>query len=230
MEKANDKMGKLIEKVEAGDPSCMIVRKVLQLKDMEKEEKGKRLGGRSVEKSFTVRSYKKCLPNFKVGQEGFESKNSELFGLNENCCTNTETLKRVAKEEASIVCGNINASNVSKFLSHIQQGPFYIRKCCNRMLYKKTVRKFDTDMYGIRTIFTTVPTFDGGEYICNTCHLKLKKGKIPCQAVFNRMEVDEISLELDRLRKLESVLIAQRLAFQKIVVMPKGQEKKRGHL
>ena len=43
MEKANDKMGKLIDKEEAGDPSYRIVRKVLHLKNMEKEEKGKRL-------------------------------------------------------------------------------------------------------------------------------------------------------------------------------------------
>ena len=121
---------------------------------------------------------------------------------------------------------NINASNVNKFLRLIQEGLFHTCKCCNRILYKKTVRKFDADMHGICNIFTTVPTFDGGEYVCNTCHSKLKKGKIPCQAVFNRMEVDEIPPELDRLRKLESVLIAQRLVFQKIVVMPKGQQRK----
>jgi hypothetical protein len=52
------------------------------------------------------------------------------------------------------------------------------------------------------------------------------KGKIPCQAVCNNMYVDEIPPELESLEKLEQVLVAQRRVFEKIVVMPKGQQKK----
>ena len=33
-------------------------------------------------------------------------------------------------------------------------------------------------------------------------------------------------MELEELRKLESTLVAQRLVFQKIVVLPKGQQRK----
>ena len=46
-----------------------------------------------------------------------------------------------------------NALNVNKFLADIEAGPYYI---CNRMLYRKSVRKFHRDAYSI-DIFTDVP-------------------------------------------------------------------------
>ena len=118
-----------------------------------------------------------------------------------------------------------NALNVNKFLTDIEAGPYYICKSCNRMLYRKSVRKFHRDTYSV-DIFTDVPSFDNEQYICNTCHSKLMKGKIPCQAVYNKLQMDQAPPELEELRKLESILVAQRLVFQKIVVLPKGQQKK----
>ena len=44
---------------------------------------------------------------------------------------------------------------------------------------------------------------------------KVLKGKIPCQAVYNDMPVDVISAELTLLEKLEQILIAQRIVFEK---------------
>ena len=40
------------------------------------------------------------------------------------------------------------------------------------------------------------------------------------------MYVDKISAELASLDKLEQILIAQRIVFEKIIVMPKGQQRK----
>ena len=54
----------------------------------------------------------------------------------------------------------------------------------------------------------------------HTCHSKIIKGKLPCQALVNNMYVDEIPTELSSLEKLE------RIVFEKIVVMPKGQQRK----
>ena len=62
-----------------------------------------------------------------------------------------------------------NALNVDKFSTDIEAGPYYICKSCNRMLYRKFVRKFHRDAYSIDT-FTDVPSFDNEQYICNTCH------------------------------------------------------------
>ncbi|XP_078375419.1 uncharacterized protein LOC144658809 isoform X2 [Oculina patagonica] len=64
-------------------------------------------------------------------------------------------------------------------------------------------------------------------YICNTCHITMKKkNKLPCQAVHNNLAVDDVPRELSILEKLEQILVSQRIVFQKIIVMPKGQQKK----
>ena len=52
------------------------------------------------------------------------------------------------------------------------------------------------------------------------------RGKVPCQAVVNNLDIDDIPTELNTLEKLQQILIAQRIVFEKIVVMPKGQQKK----
>ena len=52
------------------------------------------------------------------------------------------------------------------------------------------------------------------------------KGKVPCQAVSNKMELYAVPMQLKCLRKLESVLVSQRIMFEKIVVMSKGKQRK----
>ena len=52
------------------------------------------------------------------------------------------------------------------------------------------------------------------------------KAKLPCQAVINDMYIDEIPQELASLAKLEQILVSKRIVFQKIIVMPKGQQRK----
>ena len=59
-----------------------------------------------------------------------------------------------------------------------------------------------------------------------TRNSKVKQGKVPCQAVINNMYVDDTPVEFASLEKLEQILIAQRIVFVKIIVMPKGQQRK----
>ena len=63
-------------------------------------------------------------------------------------------------------------------------------------------------------------------YVCNTCRSKVIKGKLPCQAVVNNMYVDAIPTKLSSLEKLEQIQIAQRIVFEKIVVMHEGNGEK----
>lgn len=53
------------------------------------------------------------------------------------------------------------------------------------------------------------------------------KEKVPCQAVYKNMFVDDIPAELSSLQKLKQILMVQRLVFTKIVVMQKRQQRKR---
>ena len=115
---------------------------------------------------------------------------------------------------------------IEEFNRKIKEGPYYICCICNRTLYKKSVLKFNKPSYPSQDIFNILLSFDGKEYICKTCHSKASQGSIPCQAVVNNLYVDDIPTELEDLKKLEQIIIAQRIVFEKIIVMPKGQKRK----
>ena len=119
-------------------------------------------------------------------------------------------------------------NRIKKFKKLVMEGPYYICIVCNRCLYKKTVVKFkdsynnpDSSFY-----FSHVQSFDGCEYVCQTCHLKLKakKNQIPCQAVCNKNKVFCLHHGLSDINRL--VLVAKRLLFKKVVIMPKGNSPK----
>ena len=115
---------------------------------------------------------------------------------------------------------------INQFKRKIREGPYFICTVCNRILYKKSVITYINKKYPCQKYFNIQQSFDGKHYICKTCHSKVIKGKLPCQAIVNNMYVDEIPTELSSLEKLEQILVAQRIVFEKIVVMPKGQQRK----
>ena len=116
---------------------------------------------------------------------------------------------------------------IEKFKSAIREGPYFICVICNRLLYRKTVLEFKQEKYhSICCFVTDVKSFDKNIYICRTCDKKIKNNKMPCQAVDNNLAVDGVPPELAVLEKLEQVLIAQRIVFEKIVVLPKGNQRK----
>ena len=115
---------------------------------------------------------------------------------------------------------------ITTFQSKIREGPYYICSVCNRLLYRKTVIILEKSKYSMQHLFTEKKSFDEKQYICKTCHSKLMKKQIPCQAVHNNLQTDEIPSELLILEKLEQILISQRIVFEKIIVMPKGQQRK----
>lgn len=94
------------------------------------------------------------------------------------------------------------------------------------MLYKKSVLQLILKRYPSQHLFNVQISFDGKIYICNTCHSKAIQGKVPCQATVNNLYVDDVPTELRSLKKLEQIIIARRIVFEKIVVMPKGQQRK----
>ena len=74
--------------------------------------------------------------------------------------------------------------------------------------------------------YEKVNSYDGCQYICKTCDIKLKKKKIPCQALWNKLQLSEFPDHIPCLNKLERVIIAKRILFSKIITMPKGQFRK----
>ena len=74
---------------------------------------------------------------------------------------------------------------INQFKRKIRQGPYFICIVYNRILYKKSVITCINEKYPCQTYFNIQQSFDGKQCICNTCHSKVIKGKLPCQAVVN---------------------------------------------
>ena len=119
---------------------------------------------------------------------------------------------------------------VEKFKEKLNDGPFYVCVCCNRGLYSQMVRTFCENSYpnDIENLyFAHVDNVDDAkEYICRTCHVNLMKHNCPGQAVANILEIFDVPEQFKDFRRLEKVLVAQRLLFKKVVTMPRGEFKK----
>ena len=112
--------------------------------------------------------------------------------------------------------------------------PVYICTSCHRLLWRKGVQKFSIDKYNkikkeiIQLVLHEkyrLTSIDGSIYICHTCHIALKSGKIPAQSKANRMALDEIPDELKDLNNLELHIICKRILFMKLVKLPRGKQK-----
>ena len=114
---------------------------------------------------------------------------------------------------------------IERFRCQINQGPYFICVCCQRGLYKNSTVLYKPDKYQIRVEdYTNLKmTYDLMHYMCKTCHSKLLKGNVPCQAVWNKLEVDSLPPALHALHKLEKTMISKRILFSKVLIMPKGQ-------
>jgi len=143
----------------------------------------------------------------------------------------SEQQKSNARESDRIRKENIRAkskNNVCKFKALVKNGPVFVCVACNRTLYRQSVFIFDNNKYQVdHKIFDSrLSSFDGLEYICKTCHQKLLKKKVPCQAVFNDLKLFDFPVEFQNIRKLEKILISKRILFKKVTIMPKGQSPK----
>ena len=115
-------------------------------------------------------------------------------------------------------------SKVFVFKKLIDSGPYYICVIWNRCLYRRLVGLFNRNKFYVisHDVFSLVSSFDGNFYICKSCGKKLKKNCISCQAVCNLLEVCELPKKFRDIRRLERILVAKRLLFKKINIMPKG--------
>ena len=122
-----------------------------------------------------------------------------------------------------------NLKQVTLFKKLIREGPYFICVICNRCLFKRYVVRFDFNSYSslVKELVHLVSSYDVRLYICITCHNKVKKDNVPCQAVSNKLAVELLPNEFRDLRRLERVLVAKRILFKKVTVMPtKGQSPK----
>ena len=85
--------------------------------------------------------------------------------------------------------------------------------------YTKTSSSVLKDVLGYK-----LKSANDQQWICRNCHATLKRGKIPRQAKCNNLELTPIPVELKDLNNLELRMISQRIAFVKMVALPRGKQ------
>ena len=134
-------------------------------------------------------------------------------------------------EKSTISNGNndqIIHQLILKFQDVVSKGPVYICTCCDQLWYKHSV----SSTVSIRASNPSTTKYllntksEGNvEWLCKTCYNYLKKDKVPPCAAVNGMQFPPKPSFFD-LNELECRLLAPRLAFQKLMEAPRGQQLK----
>ena len=64
---------------------------------------------------------------------------------------------------------------------------------------------------------------NSNSYISRTCCILCQLGKVPCQAVSNKLEVFDLLVEFQSIRNLEKVLIAKLIFLKNVYVSLRKQ-------
>ena len=128
----------------------------------------------------------------------------------ENVQNNTQKAEKLTKGKVSRF-KNMNC--VSKFKSLIKEEPYFICVICHRCVFERSVIRFDFNNYSsiVNQLVQLVGSYDHGVYKCKTCHSKVKKNKVRCQAVSNKLSLEWFPREFRNLKRLETVLIPRRI-------------------
>ena len=73
--------------------------------------------------------------------------------------------------------------------------------------------KYNSEHIG--RLVTDLRSFDNKHYICGTCDFKVKKSQVPCQAVYNKLYLDDSPIGISCLNHLELFLIFKRFYLKK---------------
>ena len=90
----------------------------------------------------------------------------------------------------------------------------------HRCLYFQSVQKFVEKKYEwYKNKYYAQRSFDGSFHVCSTCHNKLRKNNIPCQAIGNKMFIKVIPEQLSHWKRLERISVSQRILLKKVLIM-----------
>ena len=120
------------------------------------------------------------------------------------------------------------ANEIRKFHVAVSRGPLYICSCCDQLWYKHSVVKAErlrVSNPNAGKYLLSKKSVNDIEWICQSCDKNLKKNKIPPCAAMNGMTFP-VKPDFFDLNKLECRLLAPRLAFQKLMQAPRGNQLK----
>jgi len=119
-----------------------------------------------------------------------------------------------------------------KFVKAMKTGLCCICVSCRRLLYRRSIRKFAADNYVKEcssyviheATSQPIPEHFERNFICFTCHSSLQRGRLPAQSKSNGLNLEIIANELSNLTTLERHIISRRIAFMKLLSLPRGKQ------
>lgn len=114
---------------------------------------------------------------------------------------------------------------VNTFNKHTSDGPRYVCACCTQLFFKHSVASVDRSKFTNTAIANKcvldIKSVGNNRWICRTCSVAIRNGKVPACFIHNGLEFPEKPAELN-LTQLEERLVAARLPFMQIREMPRG--------
>ena len=115
------------------------------------------------------------------------------------------------------------------FTSAVKEGSDYTCTCCNHLMYRKTVLEFKTTNYTKAPAkFATMSVCTSAKdkiWVCKTCDYVVRWGTVPAQAKANKLDLEDIPVELSNLNALEQQLISLQIPFMKMVALLCGKQR-----
>ena len=177
----------------------------------------------------------------KIANESAECREERLFNqrqyqkgkiANESAENRQERLaKQHQYQNEKYVFNPTITDEIRKFYACVSyRGQEYICSCCNQLWLQHnviTAEKLRLSIYSIAGKYLLSKTsVDGIEWMCQSCYRHLKKDKISPCAAKNGMSFPEKPDYFD-LNELECRMLAPRVAFQKLLQAPRGNQFKK---
>ena len=110
--------------------------------------------------------------------------NREIWEIQRKEIPNSSTQK---KKKTQILLDD----RVKRFKKQIWKGSYYICTICHRNFSWCSVHYFSIESYNnFKMSYIPATTFDIRLYVYLACHKSVSKGKLPCQAVCNKLKVE----------------------------------------
>ena len=118
------------------------------------------------------------------------------------------------------------AKEVRKFHAAVSEGPMYLCSCCDQLWYTHnvtTAKKLGLSNPSVIKYLQGKLSVDDMEWLCQSCYKHLRKKKIPPCEIKNGMSFPD-KPDLFDLNELECSHLEPRLAFQKLLQAPSGNQ------
>ena len=130
-----------------------------------------------------------------------------------------EQLRNTCRKRDVCHCADVSEL-ITRFHNVVSTGPVFVCSSCDQLLYKHSIQKTTTlrcsDLPIITTVLLNKTSFDGVEYICQTCCRYLRKNQMPPCAIANCLQFPEKPPSLPVLNMAEWRMLSPRLAFMRI--------------